>query len=66
MAATAQNHMEPLKSEGKKDEDYEEEREYFGGVRDAVAQNQASQRDGAPRWVPQPLVCSMPCQQRVR
>jgi len=28
MAATAQNHMEPLRSEGKKDEDFEEEREY--------------------------------------
>ena len=27
MASTAQNHMEPLKSEGKKDEDREEERE---------------------------------------
>lgn len=27
MAATAQNHMEPLRSEGKKEEDYEEERE---------------------------------------
>lgn len=27
MAATAQNHMEPLRSEGKKEEDFEEERE---------------------------------------
>lgn len=25
MAATAQNHMEPLKGEGKKDDEYEEE-----------------------------------------
>ena len=27
MAATAQNHMEPLRSDGKKEEDFEEERE---------------------------------------
>jgi hypothetical protein len=26
MAATAQNHMEPLRGEGKKDDEYEEER----------------------------------------
>jgi hypothetical protein len=32
MAATAQNHMEPLRSEGKKDEDFEEEREYGASV----------------------------------
>lgn len=29
MAATAQNHMEPLKSEGKKDEDFDEERKLW-------------------------------------
>lgn len=28
MAATAQNHMEPLRVEGKKDEDYDEERKF--------------------------------------